>query len=144
LEFIERFELVRNSKDSPSTTGIERFAECLKHSAKPEKHSANTLPSVTLGKESSTNSTSATTSLPSTFYRVPVGTRQRKGVVTAPGDGDGAFAECLLIHSAKKLPICRVSTDLHSAQDPPAGPFVRFFAECYRSHNTRQRSFTDA
>jgi hypothetical protein len=51
------------------TTRIEGFAECLKHSAKPEKHSAKSLPSVTLGKESSTNSTSATTSLPSTFYR---------------------------------------------------------------------------
>jgi hypothetical protein len=44
------------------TTGIEHFAECL-------KHSANTLSSVTLGKESSTNSTSATASLSSTFYR---------------------------------------------------------------------------
>jgi hypothetical protein len=35
----------------PLTTGIERFAECLKHSAKPEKHSTKTLPSVTLDKE---------------------------------------------------------------------------------------------
>jgi hypothetical protein len=44
------------------TTGIEYIAECLKHSAK-------SLPSVTLGKEISANSTSATTSLPSTFYQ---------------------------------------------------------------------------
>jgi hypothetical protein len=32
------------------TTVIERFAECLKHLAKPEKHSSKTLPIVTLGK----------------------------------------------------------------------------------------------
>jgi hypothetical protein len=37
--------------------------------AKPRKHSANTLPSVTLGKERSANCTSATASLPSTFCR---------------------------------------------------------------------------
>jgi hypothetical protein len=53
----------------PYTTEIGLFAECLKHSAKAENHSAKALPSVTLGKESSANCTSATTSLPSTFYR---------------------------------------------------------------------------
>ena len=37
--------------------------------AKHRKHSANTLPSVTLGKERSANCTSATASLPSTFCR---------------------------------------------------------------------------
>jgi hypothetical protein len=51
------------------TTGIEHFAECLKHSAKPEKHSTKSLSTLTLGKEISANSTSATASLPSTFYR---------------------------------------------------------------------------
>jgi hypothetical protein len=34
--------------------------------------------------------------------RVPFGTRQRKVAVTAPSDGDGSFAECLLWHSAKR------------------------------------------
>jgi hypothetical protein len=34
--------------------------------------------------------------------RVPFGTRQRKVTVTAPSDGDGSFAECLLWHSAKR------------------------------------------
>jgi hypothetical protein len=43
--------------------------QLLKHSAKHEKHSAKPLPSVTLVKESSANYTSATASLPSTFYR---------------------------------------------------------------------------
>jgi hypothetical protein len=60
---------LRSTRPRPLTTGIGRFAECLKHSAKPDKHSATTLPSVTLGKESSANSTSATASLPSTFYQ---------------------------------------------------------------------------
>jgi hypothetical protein len=35
---------------APSTTGICKVAECPKHSAKGEKYSANTFPSVTLGK----------------------------------------------------------------------------------------------
>ena len=34
--------------------------------------------------------------------RVPFDTRQRKVTVTAPSDGDGSFAECLLWHSAKR------------------------------------------
>jgi hypothetical protein len=72
------------------TTGIGRFAECLKHSAK-------CLPSVTLDKESSAKSTSATVSLPSIFYRTlgkTLDTQQRKAVITTTGNGDGAFAEC--------------------------------------------------
>jgi hypothetical protein len=73
-----------------------------------------------------------------------VGTRQRKAAVTAPGNGDGSFAECLLIHSAKKLPLCRVSTYLHSAKDPPAGPFVRFFAECSVWHSAKLASLASA
>jgi hypothetical protein len=34
--------------------------------------------------------------------RVPFGTRQRKVTITAPSDGDGSFAECLLEHSTKR------------------------------------------
>jgi hypothetical protein len=85
-----------------ATTGHSSFAECLSHSAKPRKYSTNTLPSVTLDKERLANCTSATTSLPSTFCRVPFGTRQRKVAVTAPSDGHRSFAECLLWHSAKR------------------------------------------
>jgi hypothetical protein len=51
------------------TTRHSSFAECLRHSAKPRKHSAKCLSSVTLGKERSANCTSATASLPSTFCR---------------------------------------------------------------------------
>jgi hypothetical protein len=45
------------------------------------------------------------------------------------GDGDGVFAECLLIHSAK---------------DPSAGPFVRFFAECCARHSAKPSSLPSA
>jgi hypothetical protein len=51
------------------TTGISSFAVCLRHTAKANLHSANALPSVTLGKERSVNCTSATASLPSTICR---------------------------------------------------------------------------
>ena len=54
------------------------------------------------------------------------------------------FAECLLIHSTKKLHLCRVSTDLHSTKDPPAGPFVRFFAECSVWHSAKRASLPSA
>jgi hypothetical protein len=76
--------------------------------------------------------------------RVPVGTRQRKAAVTAPSNRDDAFAECSRWHSAKKLPLCRVSTDLHSAKDPPAGPFVRFFVVCYSRHSAKLASLPSA
>jgi hypothetical protein len=54
------------------------------------------------------------------------------------------FAECLLIHLAKKLPLYRVSTDLHSVKGPPAMPFVRFFAECSRRHSAKLASLPSA
>jgi hypothetical protein len=92
------------------------------------------LPSVALGKESLTNYTSATTSLPSTFYRtlgkdicrVSQGTRQRKVAITAVGNGDGAFAEC--------------SMDRHSTKRSLAGPFVSSFVERTRRHSAKVAS----
>jgi hypothetical protein len=65
----ERRWRVTMAAASGYTTGRSSFVECLRHSAKPRKHSANTLPSVTLSKERSANCTSATASLPSTFCR---------------------------------------------------------------------------
>jgi hypothetical protein len=79
----------------PTTTGIGRFAECLKHSTNPEKHSTKSLPSVTLGKEGSSNSTSAMASLPSTFYR-------------ALGK---YFAECHSVLGKEKSPSRRLVTE---------------------------------
>jgi hypothetical protein len=68
------------------TTGFRSFAECLRHSAKPWKHSAKALPGVTPGKGHSVVIIPAKTSLPSAFYR-------------ALGKG---FAQCQIRHSAKK------------------------------------------
>jgi hypothetical protein len=94
----------------------------MKHSAKPEKHSAKALPSVALGKEGSTHNASAKPSLPSTFSRalgkevcrVPESTRQRKAAVTATSDGDGVFAD-----TRQRSYLCRVSARQHSAKNPP-------------------------
>jgi hypothetical protein len=84
------------------TIGIDVFAKCLKHSAKPEKHSAKALPSVAIYKEGSAHITSTKPSLPSTFSRAlgkdfaecqevlgkeKLSSRRR-------GDVDGVFAEC--------------------------------------------------
>jgi hypothetical protein len=103
----------------PDTTGHNSFAECLRHSAKPRKHSANTLPSVTLGKHFAECNTRQRTlgelyignGLFAEYFlsdtrqricRVPFGTRQRKVAVMASSDDDGSFAECLLSHSVKR------------------------------------------
>jgi hypothetical protein len=57
------------------------------------------------------------------FCRVPFDTRQRKVTVTAPSDGDGSFAECLLWHSAKTGLVgptaspCAESARRHSAKE---------------------------
>jgi hypothetical protein len=67
------------------------------------------------------------------------GTRQRKVTVTAPSDGDGSFAECLLWHSAKRpiLPsVCSRGPRQRLVQwaPPPASlPSVRWTG-------TRQRT----
>jgi hypothetical protein len=73
----------------------------------------------TLGKERSTNCTSATAFLASTFYRalgkdvcqVSQGTRQGKVVVTAADNDDGAFAECTRWHSTKNISLPSVFGD---------------------------------
>jgi hypothetical protein len=82
------------------TTGHSSFAECLRHSAKTILHSAK--------------NTRRTVHRQQPFCRVlfvghsaknlpsAIDTRQRKVTVTAPSDGDGSFAECLLWHSAKR------------------------------------------
>jgi hypothetical protein len=79
----------------PYTTGFRIFAECLGHSAKPRKHSAKALPSVTPGKAHSAANIPAKTSLPSAFCRA-----LGKGLVFAERQEEGArqslghFAEC--------------------------------------------------
>jgi len=53
----------------PNTTGNKIFAVCPRHTAKPKKHSAKTLPSVTLGKQHTAYIVTAKVYLPSVFYR---------------------------------------------------------------------------
>jgi hypothetical protein len=106
------------------TTRNNFFAKCLKHSAKPRKHSTKALPSVTLGKEGSVHCTSTTTSLPSNFYRT-LGTRQGIVAVTTPGDSDGACAECPPSDTQQRLTFCQVSTVLTLDKDP-RGPLYQF------------------
>lgn len=92
----------------------------------PEKHLAKVLPRVTLDKESSANSTSATTFLASTFYRAlgktSQGIRQGKVAVTAADNGDGAFAECTRWHSTKNIQLPSVLGDTQQR--------VSLFTEC--------------
>jgi hypothetical protein len=75
---------------------------------------------------------------------VPPDTRQRKAAVTAPGNGDGDFTECHLIHLAKMLPLCRVSNSPHSAKGLPARPFVSHFIECSWRHSVKLASLPSA
>jgi hypothetical protein len=121
------------------------FAECLKHSANPKKHSTKYLPSVVLDKEGSANSTSTNASLWSTFYwaldkdfaecQSVLGKEKQSS--RCWGDGDGAFAECLptstrqrihqrvplsgslpsaLYDTRQSVPLCRVRGPQHSVK----------------------------
>jgi hypothetical protein len=118
------------------TTGISYFAVCLKHTTKAILHSAKALPSVTLGKERSTNCTSAAVSLPSTFCRT-LGKKKspsrRQVTVTDPLPSAfsgtrqrGNFAECLL--------------PWPSAKTGPVGPTASPCAESSRRHSAKEDS----
>jgi hypothetical protein len=118
--------------------GHNCFVECLKNSAKPGKHLAKSLPSVTLDKEVSVNCISATTSLPSTFCwaldkdftecHLVLG--KEKSPSLAPIDGDADFAKCLLYRP--------------SAKKPHVGPFASSFAECIGRHLAKDLSLPSA
>jgi hypothetical protein len=59
-------------------------------------------------------------------------------------DKDGSFAECFLIHSAKNLPLCRVSTTCTRQRSRQMGPHVRYFAECLVWHSAKRASLPSA
>jgi hypothetical protein len=82
------------------------------------------LPSVTLGKESLANCTSTMASLSNTFYRTldKDFTRQRKVVVTAPGNGDGAFVDCPQRGTRQRLTLWQVSIVLTHPRASLLGP----------------------
>jgi hypothetical protein len=107
----------------------------------PKKHSAKTLPIVTLDKGSSANSTSATASLPSTFYRA-LGKKNPLSRRLCRVSPNTLGKENISLPTVHQPTIGKGSTN---------GPFVSFFAECsrrhstkYQGHNTRQRSFIGA
>ena len=98
------------------TTGNISFAVCHGHSAKPEKHSAKGLPSVTLSKELTTATVPANSVFAECFLS---GTRQKlcrelKTTLgkksTLPNEiGHGTFAECQILGTRQSLVVCRVS-----------------------------------
>jgi hypothetical protein len=139
--------------------------ESAKHSAKPEKHSTQALPSVALDKEGSANSTSAKASLPSTFSRAldtdfaecQTVLDKEKPPSRRRGDGDGALPSvlgdtrqrsylCRVSPNTLGIEVtpCRVSAGQHSAKNPSAGPHVRFFDECFIWHSTKRASLPSA
>ena len=79
-----------------TTTGLRYFAECHRHSAKAEKHSANCWPSVALGKAHTAFLLPAKPALPSAFSRAL-----------------GKLLPCAKSHSAKKVETGRTDGQLN-------------------------------
>jgi len=123
------------------TTGLAYFAECHRHSAKAEKHSANSLPSVALGEAYTAFLLPAKPALPSAFSRalgkpLPCAkSHSAKKVETGRTDGqlnwrtgrrtgerDGRtgrvenFAECHMLGTRQRFKLRRVPTWPHSAK----------------------------
>jgi hypothetical protein len=117
-----------------STTRIDRFAECLKNTRQRQKG---------FGEQHIGKAFFAEYffwALDTDFVECQSVLGKEKPPSRRRGDGDGVFAECLLIHLAKKVPLCRVSADQHLAKDPSADTFVSFFAECSLWHSTKRVS----
>jgi hypothetical protein len=105
------------------------FIECLKHSANLKNTRRRRL-----GELYISNSFFAEYFLSATkqrLCRVSLGTRQRNVAVTAPGDVDGACAECPPSDTRQRLTLCRVSTAL-STNKLLVSPFTSFFAKRIR------------
>jgi hypothetical protein len=121
----------------PLTTGNSFFVECLKHSAKPGKHSAKDLTSVTLDKEGSINYTLATTSLPSIFCR-----ELGKDFVECHSVlGTEMSLSRRQVTTMEPLPSGRrVTLDIEA----PRGPFISSLAERVSWHSTKIPSLPSA
>ena len=140
------------------TTGYSRFAECQGHSANAQKHSANTLPSVTLGIQHTALICRQTVvcrvffighsanSLPTVSkHSAKINSRQKKiwqdGTVTSilpsaqrknTRQSFSSLPSVMTKTLGKVSQLCRVSTRKHSVK------FFKF-AECH-AKNTRQTS----
>jgi hypothetical protein len=125
----------RDHQRAPFTTGNNLFVECLKHSTKPGKHSAKALPTVTLGKESSTNCTSVTTSLSSTFYRAldKVFVESHSVLDKEKLSSRHQVTTTEPVPSVTKLwlTLCRVSTLQTLDKEAPCGPLYQVLHRAY-------------
>ena len=128
--------LIQFSTMVSSTTGLAYFAECHRHSAKAEKHSATSLPSVALSEVHTAFHLPAKPALPSAFSRAlgkllpcakshsakksgnGTGERHQRDGRTgrANGTGDGDFAECQTRGTRQRFKVCRVLLGWHSAK----------------------------
>ena len=109
------------------TTGLAYFAECHRHSAKAEKHSAKYLPSVALGEQLTAFLLPAKPALPSAFSRAlgkplpcakPHSAKKLEtGRTNRRKERDVEnFAECQAGSTRRSLALCRVPPVLHSAK----------------------------
>src|SRR6185503_8030374 len=138
------------------TTGLAYFAECHRHSAKAEKHSATSLPSVALGEQHTAFLLPVKPALPSAFSRAlgkplpcakpHLAKKVETGRTNRRTERDVEnFAECQAGSTRRSLALCRVPHIWHSATiqispsaDMAALSEVWLFAECHPSC-TRQR-----
>ena len=102
------------------TTGLPYFAECHRHSAKAEKHSATSLSSVALGEAHTAFLLPAKPALPSAFSRAL-----------------GKPLPCAKPHSAKKVETGRANGRM-ARTERGNGTVGGNFAEC-QTRGTRQR-----
>jgi hypothetical protein len=96
------------------------------------------LPSVALDKQGSANGTSAKTLPSAKRYSAKKSGCHDAGVTKTTS------LPSVLGDTRQISYLCRVSTDQHSAKNPPAGPFVRFFDECSVWHSAKRASLPSA
>jgi hypothetical protein len=95
----------------------------------------------------SANSTSATASLPSTFYRALVKVFAKCLLAL---DKEKSSSQCLMTETTPLSSVLGDTISLSSvyrptlSKGPPAGPFVSFFAECPTRHLAKLASFPSA
>jgi len=75
---------------------------------------------------------------------VPGSTRQRKAVVTTPGDEDDVFAKCLSDSTRQRINLYRVPPGTLGKEPAREGPHVRLFAECSVRHSAKPTSLPSA
>jgi hypothetical protein len=132
--------LVEFNHMSLFTIGICCFVKCFSHSIKSEKHSVNSLSSVTLGKKSWRNvhqqrlfcrvlfiGHSAKVLSSTTWYST------KKSCRRTSSDDDRVFVECPP-ETRQMRPLCRVPARLIPGKEGSHGS-ANPFVECYKRHS---------